>query len=89
MKRVYWFYSFAVVGLIAPLVLLLLQRNGVRVSPFLVVNVWPTFMLAAMGVVGMKGWWLWGFTILLNGICYGAMGFLTAFFLPENLEAKS
>ena len=57
--------------------MLLLQRGGVKVSAFLVVSVWPTFILAAVGVFGMHGWWAWGLTILLNGICFGACGYLS------------
>lgn len=45
-------------------------------------------MLAATGVVGMKEWWFWSFTILLNGICYGALGFLAAFFLAVMSEVS-
>jgi hypothetical protein len=77
MKPTYWLYGFGFFGLAAPVILLLLQRGGVGISAHLVVSIWPTFILAAIGVLGMRGWWAWGFTILLNGICYGAFGYLS------------
>ena len=77
MKLSYWFCSFGFFGLVAPLALLLLQRHGVTVSPFALMNVWPTFILAAIGALGKTGWWAWSFAILLNGICYGVFGAVT------------
>ena len=87
MKLSYWFYSFCLAGLIGPIVLVLLQRGGISLSAFLVASVWPTFILAAVGVLGMHGWWGWGLTILLNGICFGACGYLSGLLWQKVVKA--
>ena len=88
MKLSYWFYAFGFLGLVAPIVLLLLQRGGIGVSAFVVASVWPMFILAAVGVLGMHGWWAWGITILLNGVCYGVLGYLTGLLWQKAWKLK-
>lgn len=72
-----WFVGSALFGLLAPLIVLFLIRRHVKVSPLVAVTLWPTMLVMANGIFGMTGRLLFGFSVLMNAVVYGAMGWVT------------
>jgi len=63
-----------VLGLLAPLLLLLIEHKKHLISPTVVLSVWPTSIILVTDPKGAVGWILGVISILLNGLCYGVLG---------------